>query len=288
MLGGTPVLPARATPCRTGAGARRWQRHVGPRVHESHRATDGVVDGAGTVHAALTYFTTHRPDGLTADGSGSTGGPATSARRTSSTWGRPKSAYASPTVDVEVASFGSGVAVRVDTYAVWLPSRTSDSMLHDSTSVTVTLQAHSLIGSKRSTDVRKTLPAAAAERLGRLVDGSRRGRVHRAQLPGDVGRGRRHAGVPHCARRLHRARPGTNPCADTASLRTPAGRHYLLQRGTLHAAVLAALHLPAASVVTDAAGRGARSVGRSVAEAVLVVGGGVRLLGAGRARGAGG
>lgn len=195
----------------------------------------------GSVHAALSYFNTHRPPGLSADGSGSTGGPGVGTQDLFY-GGVPTSAYESPTVDVEVATFGSGVAVRVDAYAVWLPSRTADSIIHDPTSVTVTLQARSLIGSKPPSTVRKTLPAGAAGRLGRLVNGLDGGVFIAHGCPAmsvEVD----DTLVFRTAHGAFTVRDSTNPCADTASVRTPAGRQYLLQRGTLHEAVLAALDL---------------------------------------------
>lgn len=193
----------------------------------------------GSVSAASAYFSAHPPRGTTL---GSQGTDDDVVNVEFDGGSRSEVASSSVTVVVDIAPYRGGVAVRIDAYAFWLPSRTTDSIIGVPTSavatVTVAGQAY-----RKPRTVTRHLTGSTAARLAHEID----------DLPGGVEM------VHSCPalfvtvtetlsfstpRGTYVVRPTNSQCGQTTELRTPGGRTYPLGLGTLFTDVLSALGLP--------------------------------------------
>ena len=124
----------------------------------------------GTVSAALSYLRSHVPRGVTPNGSMRAGGTGPSVQGLTfaadgKQWSRP-TVYTEFEMQITATPLGSGVAIRVDTQAVWLPPRTSAELIPTSvTSVHVVVDRNG-----RAATARRTLGRVPARSLATVVN----------------------------------------------------------------------------------------------------------------------
>lgn len=124
----------------------------------------------GTPAATLQFVRTHLPAGLTAGGTSRSGGSGPDVQglffdATGTQWSRPAS-YTGLELLVTVTPLGSGVAIRADSEAIWLPQRTADQ------NIPLTAGSVDVVLDRRGNapTVRRTLGASAARSLATVVN----------------------------------------------------------------------------------------------------------------------
>lgn len=169
LLAAAPDVPG-ATPLDSSPTAALDQPGSSPASPNVIRRTRWWT-APGSPAAALQFFRTHQPAGVTASGTSSAtggGGPTVQGLSFSASgtqWRRP-AAYTELELLVSVTPLGSGVAIRVDADAIWLPQRTADQNIPLSVSAVDIVVARS--GSAPT--VRRTLGAATARSLATVVN----------------------------------------------------------------------------------------------------------------------
>jgi hypothetical protein len=129
----------------------------------------------GTLADAISYFVANPPTGTTLDGTGTAGNANTNTIDEQSLtflFTAPSAGSEDAQLQIAVVPLGSGVAIRVDAAASWLPTKSAAEYIGLVTSVDVTVYRTALGagGTPAAPTVRRTLTGAAAQRLAAAID----------------------------------------------------------------------------------------------------------------------
>ena len=236
LLAQAPVLPhaQRRTTAPAASLAHAYSSH-GTTDHEVRRTAWWVAPGSVVV--AARFYRSHVIPGMTPESHGTD---------TSGDWAdvsfdaHSTDATDVPSLDATMVAVPAGVAVRVDAFAIWLPSRRGTSRIADPTSVVVT--AHGEWFDRPARTVARTFGATDARRLAKVVDGLGTAvRTVHSCPPAPV---LTDTLVFRTPRGTYRVDNPNSSCGDVVELTAPGGSRTGLAYGHLHEAVLAALGLP--------------------------------------------
>lgn len=233
LLAEAPVPPGAAPLPGTGPGILRSGSFGSPNFLDRH----GLWQSAGTMSSALAYVRAHLPTGWVENGSGESTdhGRITSLSLTLAPSGSFEPYATQVDVQIGVAPYQDGVAIRVDAQAIWLPTKPAAALIVDPSSVAVSVER------PQHHTVHRTLGAAAARRLAARINRLDPDVFGVRSCPMDWGG----TDVLRFATRSGTvvARQGVSGCADVHVIRD--GRTLLTLNGTVDPTLMHLLGLPA-------------------------------------------